>query len=81
MIDHTNGVYEFTPPDAGTFWYHPHVNGSEQQGRGLYGALIVEEAEPPDVDRDLTWALDDWRLSQDASRLRFLRIRLAIAFL
>ena len=40
-------VYAFTPPDAGTFWYHPHVRGSEQQGRGLYGALIVEEAEPP----------------------------------
>jgi FtsP/CotA-like multicopper oxidase with cupredoxin domain len=22
-------VYEFTPPDAGTFWYHPHANSRE----------------------------------------------------
>ena len=58
-------VYEFAPPDAGTFWYHPHVRGSEQQGRGLYGALIVEEAEPPKVDRELTWVIDDWRLAED----------------
>jgi FtsP/CotA-like multicopper oxidase with cupredoxin domain len=23
-------LYEFTPPDAGTFWYHPHANETEQ---------------------------------------------------
>ena len=56
-------VYDFEPPDAGTFWYHPHVRGAEQQGRGLYGALIVEEYEPPRVDRDVTWVIDDWRLT------------------
>ena len=39
-------AYEFTPPDAGTFWYHPHANSLEQLGRGLAGALIVEEREP-----------------------------------
>ncbi|MEP6566160.1 MAG: multicopper oxidase domain-containing protein, partial [Mesorhizobium sp.] len=22
----TGFVYEFTPPDAGTFWYHPHAD-------------------------------------------------------
>ena len=60
-------VYEFAPPDAGTFWYHPHVRGSEQQGRGLYGALIVEEAAPPKVDRELTWVIDDWRLAEDGT--------------
>jgi len=27
-------VYEFTPKDAGTYWYHPHVRGSGQQERG-----------------------------------------------
>ena len=32
-------VYEFTPPDAGTFWYHPHADSLEQLGRGLAGAL------------------------------------------
>lgn len=60
-------VYQFDVPDAGTFWYHPHVRGSEQQGRGLYGALIVEEAVPPRVDRDVVWMIDDWRLMQDGA--------------
>lgn len=59
-------VYEFTPPDAGTFWYHPHANSLEQLGRGLAGALIVEEREPVAVDRDITWMLSDWRLAKDA---------------
>ncbi len=59
-------VYEFTPPDAGTFWYHSHENAAVQQGRGLDGAFIVEEIEPPKVDRDLVWMLDDWRLDENA---------------
>jgi FtsP/CotA-like multicopper oxidase with cupredoxin domain len=59
-------VYEFDLPDAGTFWYHPHLGSPEQVGRGLYGALIVEEREPPAVDRDLVWVLSDWRLDREA---------------
>lgn len=43
--------YRFRPPDAGTFWYHAHVG--VQIDRGLYAALIVEEAQPVDVDRDI----------------------------
>lgn len=58
-------VYEFTPPDAGTFWYHPHSNSLEQLGRGLAGAMIVEEREAVAVDRDLLWFLADWRLTGD----------------
>jgi FtsP/CotA-like multicopper oxidase with cupredoxin domain len=58
-------VYEFTPPDAGTFWYHPHANSLEQLGRGLAGAVIVEEREAVAVDRDLLWFLTDWRLTED----------------
>ncbi len=57
--------YEFKLPDAGTYWYHPHFNSSEQIGRGLYGALIVEEADPVLVDRELVLILDDWRLGDD----------------
>lgn len=60
-------VYEFDCPDAGTFWYHPHQRGFEQVGRGLYGAMIVDEPAPIAVDRDVTWVLDDWRLLRDAS--------------
>src|SRR5690606_12053344 len=59
-------LYEFALPDAGTFWYHPHLGSPEQVGRGLYGALIVEEPEPPAIDRDLVWILDDWRLDREA---------------
>ena len=55
-------LYEFTPPDAGTFWYHPHADTLQQLGRGLAGALIVEEPEPVAVDRDLLWVIEDWRL-------------------
>ncbi|MCB1810235.1 MAG: multicopper oxidase family protein [Candidatus Competibacteraceae bacterium] len=70
-------VYEFEPPDAGTYWYHPHINSSEQVGRGLYGALIVEEptattAESENssgtgFDRELVWLLDDWRFDKTAT--------------
>jgi FtsP/CotA-like multicopper oxidase with cupredoxin domain len=56
--------YEFTPPDAGTFWYHPHADTLQQIGRGLAGALIVEEREPVAVDRDLLWFIEDWRLNE-----------------
>jgi FtsP/CotA-like multicopper oxidase with cupredoxin domain len=60
-------VYEFACPDAGTFWYHPHQRSFAQVGRGLYGALIVEEPDAVAVDRDVTWVLGDWRLLKDAS--------------
>ena len=58
--------YAFTPPDAGTFWYHSHDDGLVQMGRGLVGALIVEEADPPMVDRELLWTIQDWRLDENA---------------
>jgi FtsP/CotA-like multicopper oxidase with cupredoxin domain len=59
-------IYEFDAVDAGTFWYHPHQRSFEQVGRGLYGPLIVEEPEPLRVDREVTWVLDDWRLTPAA---------------
>ena len=43
-----------TPPRAGTFMYHTHVNDLRQQGSGLYGAFIVLEEDQmwdPDTDR------------------------------
>ena len=59
-------LYEFELRDAGTYWYHPHLGSPEQVARGLYGPLIVDEAQPPAVDRDLTWMLGDWRLDREA---------------
>ena len=56
--------YEFAAPDAGTYWYHPHSRSWEQLARGLYGVLIVDEPEPPQVDRDMALVIDDWQLGQ-----------------
>jgi FtsP/CotA-like multicopper oxidase with cupredoxin domain len=57
--------YSFTPPDSGSFWYHPLVQGSaaEQLDRGLSGLLIIEEPDAPSVDQDIAVIIDDWRLS------------------
>ena len=60
-------LYDFAPPDAGTYWYHPHHRTFEQMARGLYGALVVEEPDAPEVDREEVLLLDDWRLAEDAS--------------
>ena len=47
----TEFVYEFSPPDAGTFWFHPHCNSIEQIGRGLTGVLVVEGPDDPPLAR------------------------------
>jgi FtsP/CotA-like multicopper oxidase with cupredoxin domain len=52
--------YRFRPPDAGTFWFHPAGNAGAQMGRGLRGALIVEESAPVQADRDVLLMLEDW---------------------
>ncbi len=36
-------TYDFVVPDAGIFWYHPHVMSAMQVGFGLYGAFLVED--------------------------------------
>lgn len=58
--------YSFTCPDAGTYWYHSHLKAMEQVERGLYGALIVEEGEAPEIDAEHVLILDDWRLDDSA---------------
>jgi manganese oxidase len=43
-------AYEFVAPNAGSHMYHSHHNATDQVGRGLLGAFIVEpkeEAERP----------------------------------
>lgn len=61
-------TYEFTPPDAGTYWYHSHRRGNEQLARGLYGALVVEDPTEPEYSIDEVWLVDDWRID-DAGTL------------
>ncbi|PVB61146.1 multicopper oxidase family protein [Labrenzia sp. 011] len=67
--------YAFTPPDAGTFWYHPHCNTLEQMARGLTGVLVVEEAEDPGFDRDLPMNIRDFRLGGDGQFIDFFKPR------
>lgn len=35
-------LYRLRFPDAGVFWYHPHVREDIQQGLGLFGNIIVK---------------------------------------
>jgi len=58
--------YDFTLPDAGTYWYHTHNRTWEQMARGLSGPLIVEEPEAPATDQELVLHLADWRMQEPA---------------
>jgi len=51
--------YEFTTPDPGTYFFHPH--SGVQLDRGLYGVLVVDDpAEPGGYDQEWVVVLDDW---------------------
>lgn len=52
-------TYEFTVPDPGTYFFHPHVG--LQLDRGLYAPLIVEDADDTvSADVEHVLVLDDW---------------------
>lgn len=57
--------YRFDANDAGTYWYHSHYISYDQVSRGLFGALIVDEVNPPDVDQDITVLLFDMLTDSD----------------
>jgi FtsP/CotA-like multicopper oxidase with cupredoxin domain len=62
--------YEYTLNDAGTYWYHPHLDSSAQVGRGLYGALVVEDPADPDAfGDDLVLLLSDMGLDEEGALL------------
>ena len=63
-------TYRFTPPDPGTFFFHPHCNTAEQLGRGLAGVLIVEDDAA--FDDDVVCVLKDWRIGEDGQFLPFI---------
>ncbi|MCA9323877.1 multicopper oxidase family protein, partial [Candidatus Saccharibacteria bacterium] len=54
--------YEWSFPDPGVYWYHPHIREDYQQGSGMYGAIIVEPKTTdywPAVDDDQALILAD----------------------
>ncbi|WP_137929566.1 multicopper oxidase family protein [Mesorhizobium comanense] len=67
--------YAFTPPDAGTFWYHPHCNTLEQMGHGLTGVIVVENPGDQQFDAEVVLNLRDWRLGDDAQFIEQFRPR------
>src|SRR5262249_48452204 len=53
-------TYDFIVPDAGLFWYHPHVMSAMQVGYGLYGAILVEDpTEDVGISDELVMVLSD----------------------
>ena len=55
-------TYQVRFPDAGFYWYHPHIREDFGLEMGLYGTIIVEPSDPsfwPAVDRQLSITLDD----------------------
>ena len=53
-------TYEFVARNAGSLMYHSHHNATDQVGRGLLGAFIVEPASNPvQVDREYIWISND----------------------
>jgi FtsP/CotA-like multicopper oxidase with cupredoxin domain len=61
-------TYDFVFEDAGTFWYHPHLNSPLQVARGLYGAIVVEDPSEPAIPGDeLVLVFSDMGLNDDGS--------------
>jgi FtsP/CotA-like multicopper oxidase with cupredoxin domain len=55
--------YEFTATQHGTYFYHPHAKPDRTQALGLYGALIIDPANPADevaADHDYVIQLQEW---------------------
>jgi len=55
-------IYKLKFPDAGIFWYHPHVREDYAQEHGLYGNFLVTTSTLnywAEVDREETLFLDD----------------------
>lgn len=59
-------VYRLRFPDAGIFWYHPHVREDQQQDLGLYGNLFVTSpGAPPAPGREEFLILDDLLVGEE----------------
>lgn len=59
--------YELFFPDAGVYWYHPHIREDYSQDLGLYGNYLVKDKlkEEP-FNKQISLVLDDILLSKDA---------------
>ncbi len=60
-------TYDFVVPDAGLYWYHPHIMAAEQVGFGLYGALLVDDPSLPIGIEEHVLVLSDMDLLDNGS--------------
>ncbi len=61
-------TYHLRFPDAGIYWYHPHVREDVQQELGLYGNLLVRQPEGETygaAHREAVLMLDDVLIGED----------------
>jgi FtsP/CotA-like multicopper oxidase with cupredoxin domain len=59
--------YEFTAVQHGTYFYHPHAKPDRTQALGLYGAFIIDPANPVDevrADHEYVIQLQEWLLRE-----------------
>lgn len=64
----TEFTYEFVVPDAGSYWYHPHVDAAAQVEHGLYGPIVVfDPKRDPTYDAERYLVLDDIRLEKSGA--------------
>jgi FtsP/CotA-like multicopper oxidase with cupredoxin domain len=55
-------TYHLRFPDAGVYWYHPHIREDYTQAAGLYGNIVVVPADPSyweKANREQTIVLSD----------------------
>jgi FtsP/CotA-like multicopper oxidase with cupredoxin domain len=55
-------TYRLRFPDAGLYWYHPHIREDYGLDMGLYGNIVVDPAEEdywPPVNREVVITVDD----------------------
>lgn len=64
--------YDFVVPEAGSYWYHPHVRSNEQIEKGLYGAFIIRDEKDPRYDAERYFTIDDILVTSDGELPPFL---------
>lgn len=60
-------TYEFTAQQSGTYFYHSHDHVDRQQALGLYGAMIIDPANPADeikADHEYVIQLQEWLMRE-----------------
>ncbi len=63
-------TYEVRVPDAGMYWYHPHVREDVQLDLGLFGNLLVDSPDPEyygRAHREEVFVLDDMLLDEQGA--------------